>query len=455
MLTPAARSIVLRPDDRRVIRKEDRGSSQRRPPNPQPGGRQATPGRRWFPHEDMDRQQARRRRAPGGARCDLRPGVLPPVVAGAVRPGRGGGGTPAPGLARTRVRPADRQARRLRGRGPRGGRRPPGALRPRSRRPRRGLRGTSCRRRQRGSRLRVRPLRRRALRAAGRAGHRRPSPGRRARPRGGPHRADRRRLTPTKGTQPMTAVHLDHAPAATVAVAARALTRRYGDGESAVDALRGVSLEVPAGQFTAVMGPSGSGKSTLMHLLAGLDRPTSGTVRIGQEEISSMADRALTRLRRKHIGCVFQSFNLLPTLTAEENVTLPLAIARMKPPRGEVDALLERVGLADRRRHKPSELSGGQQQRVAIARALIAKPTVLFADEPTGNLDSGAGAAVLTLLREAVDGDGQTTVMVTHDPHAASTADRVLFLADGRIVADLAAPGEDQIMDVMRSESQR
>ena len=244
-------------------------------------------------------------------------------------------------------------------------------------------------------------------------------------------------------------------PAATAAVAATAVTRRYGDGDSAVDALRGVSLEVPAGQFTAVMGPSGSGKSTLMHLLAGLDRPTSGSVRIGGEEISSMADRALTRLRRKHIGFVFQSFNLLPTLTAEENVTLPLAIARMKPARAEVDALLERVGLTDRRSHKPAELSGGQQQRVAIARALIAKPTVLFADEPTGNLDSGAGAAVLALLREAVDADGQTTVMVTHDPRAAATADRVLFIADGRIVGDLASPAEDQIIDVMRGEAHR
>src|SRR5215218_3688244 len=455
MLTPAARSIVLRPDDRRVIRKEDRGSSQRRPPNPQPGGRQATPGRRWFPHEDMDRQQARRRRAPGGARRDLRPGVLPPVVAGAVRPGRGGGGTPAPGLARTRVRPADRQARRLRGRGPRGGRRPPGALRPRSRRPRRGLRGTSCRRRQRGSRLRVRPLRRRALRAAGRAGHRRPSPGRRARPRGGPHRADRRRLTPTKGTQPMTAVHLDHAPAATVAVAARALTRRYGDGESAVDALRGVSLEVPAGQFTAVMGPSGSGKSTLMHLLAGLDRPTAGSVHVGGEEISTMADRQLTRLRRKHIGFVFQSFNLLPTLTAEENVTLPLAIARVKPPAEEIEQLLARVGLTDRRDHKPAELSGGQQQRVAIARALVTRPTVLFADEPTGNLDSASGAAVLDLLREAVALDSQTTVMVTHDPRAAAVADRVVFLADGRVVGDVPEPTEDEILAAMRDAAVR
>ena len=244
-------------------------------------------------------------------------------------------------------------------------------------------------------------------------------------------------------------------PVATAAVAATAVTRRYGAGDSAVDALRGVTLDVPAGQFTAVMGPSGSGKSTLMHLLAGLDRPTSGSVRIGGEEISSMADRALTKLRRRHIGFVFQSFNLLPTLTAEENVTLPLAIARRKPARAEVDALLARVGLTERRNHKPSELSGGQQQRVAIARALIAKPTVLFADEPTGNLDSAAGAAVLELLREAVDADGQTTVMVTHDPRAAATADRVLFLADGRIVGDLDEPGEDRIIDVMRAEAVR
>jgi putative ABC transport system ATP-binding protein len=244
------------------------------------------------------------------------------------------------------------------------------------------------------------------------------------------------------------------APALTAAVAARAVTRRYGDGESAVDALRGVSLEVPAGQFTAVMGPSGSGKSTLMHLLAGLDRPTSGSVRVGGEEISSMGDRQLTRLRRKHIGFVFQSFNLLPTLTAEENVTLPLAIARIKPPAEEVDALLARVGLTERRHHKPSELSGGQQQRVAIARALIAKPTVLFADEPTGNLDSAAGADVLALLRDAVAA-GQTIVMVTHDPGAAATADRVLFLADGRIVGDVAEPTEDQVIAAMREAAHR
>jgi putative ABC transport system ATP-binding protein len=253
----------------------------------------------------------------------------------------------------------------------------------------------------------------------------------------------------------MTAVTSDAAPASTAAVAARAVTRRYGDGESAVDALRGVSLEVPAGQFTAVMGPSGSGKSTLMHLLAGLDRPSSGTVQVGGRDISAMADRQLTKLRRRHIGFVFQSFNLLPTLTAEENVVLPLAIARVKPPAADVDALLERVGLAERRDHKPSELSGGQQQRVAIARALIARPTVLFADEPTGNLDSAAGAAVLDLLREAVALDGQTTVMVTHDPRAAAAADRVLFLADGRIVGDLAEPTEDQVIDAMHEASAR
>ena len=250
----------------------------------------------------------------------------------------------------------------------------------------------------------------------------------------------------------MTALPLEStAPATATAVSARALTRRYGAGESAVDALRGVTLDVPAGQFTAVMGPSGSGKSTLMHLLAGLDRPTSGAVHIGGEDISAMADRQLTKLRRRHIGFVFQSFNLLPTLTAEENICLPLAIARVKPPAEDVDALLERVGLTERRDHKPSELSGGQQQRVAVARALISKPTVLFADEPTGNLDSASGAGVLELLRSAVDEDGQTTVMVTHDARAAATADRVLFLADGRVVADLDNPTEHQILDALRA----
>src|SRR6187551_849655 len=189
------------------------------------------------------------------------------------------------------------------------------------------------------------------------------------------------------------------------AVSATALTRTYGEGGSAVHALRGVSLEIPPGEFTAVMGPSGSGKSTLMHLLAGLDTPDAGAVHIAGEDITRMTDRELTRLRRKHIGFVFQSFNLMPTLSAEENVLLPLAIAGRKPEPEAVDALMERVGLADRRDHKPAQLSGGQQQRVAVARALVTRPTVLFADEPTGNLDSAAGADVLALLREAVERD--------------------------------------------------
>jgi putative ABC transport system ATP-binding protein len=233
------------------------------------------------------------------------------------------------------------------------------------------------------------------------------------------------------------------------AVAAAGLTRTYGAGDSAVHALRGVSLDLPAGQFTAVMGPSGSGKSTLMHLLAGLDTPSAGSVEVAGHDITRMKDRDLTRLRRKHIGFVFQSFNLLPTLSAEENVVLPVAIAGRKPPAAEIDALLERVGLTERRSHKPAQLSGGQQQRVAVARALITRPTVLFADEPTGNLDSEAGAGILSLLRDAVDTDGQTTLMVTHDPRAAAIADRVLYLTDGRVVADLALPSEADILRVM------
>ena len=241
----------------------------------------------------------------------------------------------------------------------------------------------------------------------------------------------------------------------TTAVSATALARTYGDGDSSVHALRGVSLTLPAGQFTAVMGPSGSGKSTLMHLLAGLDTPTSGTVQVAGHDITRMKDRELTRLRRKHIGFVFQSFNLLPTLSAQENIVLPLAIAGSKPPAGEVDALIERVGLTERRDHRPAELSGGQQQRVAIARALITRPTVLFADEPTGNLDSEAGAGILRLLRDAVDLDGQTTLMVTHDPRAAATADRVLYLTDGRVVADIADPTEADVLAVMKEAAGR
>ena len=229
-------------------------------------------------------------------------------------------------------------------------------------------------------------------------------------------------------------------------VTATDLTRRYGEGDAAVDALRGVSLELAPGRLTAIMGPSGSGKSTLMHLLAGLDQPTSGTVTIAGEDITDMNDKQLTELRRKHVGFVFQSFNLLPTLSAEENITLPLAIAGRKLDTEQIDSLLHRVGLEDRRTHTPSELSGGQQQRVAIARALVSAPTILFADEPTGNLDSKSGAEILTLLREAVELDGQTTLMVTHDPRAAATADRVLFLADGHIVSDVADPSEQDIV---------
>jgi putative ABC transport system ATP-binding protein len=224
------------------------------------------------------------------------------------------------------------------------------------------------------------------------------------------------------------------APAeAGVAVAAHNVTRRYGDGDSAVEAVRGVSLEVPAGEFTAIMGPSGSGKSTLMHLLAGLDRPTEGTVEIAGEDITAMGDKKLTLLRRKHIGFVFQAFNLVPTLSAEENITLPLSIAGRKIDRSWVDSVISRVGLDERRSHRPAQLSGGQQQRVAVARALVAEPTVLFADEPTGNLDSRSSAEVIELLREAADAYGQTIVMVTHDPQAADAADRVVHLADGRV----------------------
>jgi putative ABC transport system ATP-binding protein len=224
---------------------------------------------------------------------------------------------------------------------------------------------------------------------------------------------------------------------ATTAVAARDVLRRYGEGDYAVDALRGVSLAVPSGQFAAIMGPSGSGKSTLMHILAGLDQPTAGAVEIGGQEITTMGDKELTLLRRRQIGFVFQAFNLVPTLTAEENIVLPLAIAGRKTESSWVDAVIERVGLGDRRRHRPAELSGGQQQRVAVARALASEPTVLFADEPTGNLDSRSGAEVLELLGEAAREYGQTIVMVTHDERAAAGADRVIHLADGEVAEDV------------------
>jgi putative ABC transport system ATP-binding protein len=218
-------------------------------------------------------------------------------------------------------------------------------------------------------------------------------------------------------------------------VAAAGLTRRFGAGDTAVDALRDVSLEIPAGELTAVMGPSGSGKSTLMHILAGLDRPTAGIVEIAGQEITRLGDNDLTKLRREHIGFVFQFFNLLPMLSAEENIVLPLSIAGVKVDSAWLERLLADVGLAERRKHRPAELSGGQQQRVAVARALVTRPTVLFADEPTGNLDSSTGFEVLELLRKASE-RGQTIVMVTHDPRAARVADRVLHLADGRIVRE-------------------
>ena len=234
-----------------------------------------------------------------------------------------------------------------------------------------------------------------------------------------------------------------------VVVEATNLSRRYGTGDAAVDALRGVSLEVARGKLTVVMGPSGSGKSTLLHILAGLDRPTEGTVSIAGTEIGSLNDNQLTKLRRRHIGFVFQFFNLLPMLTAEENIRLPLSIAGEKPDAAWVDEVMARVGLADRRRHRPAELSGGQQQRVAVARALVSRPTVLFADEPTGNLDSRTGAEVLDLVRQSVDELGQTVVMVTHDARAAGAADRVLFLADGEIVKDGGRTSQAEILQTL------
>ena len=236
-------------------------------------------------------------------------------------------------------------------------------------------------------------------------------------------------------------------------VVARDVTRRYGAGDTAVDALRGVSVDVPAGQLTAVMGPSGSGKSTLMHILAGLDKPTSGSVTVAGHEITTLGDTDLTRLRREHIGFVFQFFNLLPMLNAEENILLPLTIAGAKPDKAKLDALIESVGLGNRLHHRPSELSGGQQQRVAIARALVSEPDVVFADEPTGNLDSKTGGEILELLRHAVRDMGQTVVMVTHEARAASIADRVLFLADGNIVRELSGAQTAEIGATMEEIS--
>ncbi len=232
-------------------------------------------------------------------------------------------------------------------------------------------------------------------------------------------------------------------------VLATDLARRYGEGDTAVDALRGVNVEVQRGKLTAVMGPSGSGKSTLMHLLAALDRPTSGYVVVAGTRLGELSDTEITKLRREHIGFVFQFFNLLPMLSADENVRLPLSIAGEKPDRDWYEDLLKKVGLADRRTHRPAELSGGQQQRVAIARALVSRPTVVFADEPTGNLDSKTSGEILELMRRSVDEYGQTTVMVTHDPRAAAIADRILFLDDGRIVKDIGKASAHEVVVAM------
>jgi len=234
-----------------------------------------------------------------------------------------------------------------------------------------------------------------------------------------------------------------------VAASARQVTKAYGSGETRVVALDAVDVDIERSRFTAIMGPSGSGKSTLMHCLAGLDTVTSGHIRIGDTEITDLKDKKLTRLRRDHIGFIFQAFNLLPTLNAIENITLPMDIAGRKPDREWLAQVVETVGLADRLKHRPNQLSGGQQQRVAVARALAARPDIIFGDEPTGNLDSRAGAEVLGFLRRSVDDLGQTIVMVTHDPVAASYADRVIFLADGRIVDEMTDPTSESVLNRM------
>ncbi|GAC58738.1 putative ABC transporter ATP-binding protein [Gordonia hirsuta DSM 44140 = NBRC 16056] len=237
---------------------------------------------------------------------------------------------------------------------------------------------------------------------------------------------------------------------ATVAASAQHVTKTYGSGDTTVHALRDVSIDFQSGQFTAIMGPSGSGKSTLMHCLAGLDNATSGTVTIGDVELAGLSDKEITRLRRDRIGFVFQAFNLVPTLSAQENITLPLDIAGRELDQDWFDAVVDRLGLRDRLTHRPGELSGGQQQRVACARALVGRPDIIFGDEPTGNLDSRSSGEVLSILRAAVDEFGQTVVIVTHDPRAASYADRVVFLADGRLVHELTEPTADDVFAVMR-----
>jgi putative ABC transport system ATP-binding protein len=257
----------------------------------------------------------------------------------------------------------------------------------------------------------------------------------------------------------MHAAAIDYEPTALASadavITARHVVRRYGDGDTAVDALRGVSVDIARGRLTAVMGPSGSGKSTLMHILAGLDSPTSGDVTVAGVDVTGLDDSALTLLRRDHIGFIFQFFNLLPMLTAAENIALPLKLAGGKPDSEWLEELVDKVGLGERLSHRPSELSGGQQQRVAVARALVSRPSVMFADEPTGNLDSTTSGEILALLRDSVDTLGQTTVMVTHDAHAAAIADRVLFLADGMIVDDIGRSTAHEILETLEAVSGR
>jgi putative ABC transport system ATP-binding protein len=256
-------------------------------------------------------------------------------------------------------------------------------------------------------------------------------------------------IQPVQSTAPRSPVTEADADISTCAASARHACKVYGVGDTAVIALDDVTLRLPAGRFTAIMGPSGSGKSTLMHCMAGLDTLTSGQVLIGETDLARLSDRARTILRRDRLGFVFQSFNLLPTLTAEENITLPVDLAGRTPDRGWFETVVAKLNLGDRLHHRPSELSGGQQQRVAVGRALISQPDVVFADEPTGALDSKASTELLQFLRSVVDDLGQTVVMVTHDPGAAAYADRVVFLVDGVVVQELADPTRDRVLDIM------
>jgi putative ABC transport system ATP-binding protein len=262
--------------------------------------------------------------------------------------------------------------------------------------------------------------------------------------------AQGQRLKGEEGMQELSAAIVPGDATEMLAARAVQVTKIYGQGQTEVRALDNVSVELPSGRFTAIMGPSGSGKSTLMHCLAGLDTITSGQIFIGDVELSKLNEKQLTLLRRDKVGFVFQAFNLLPTLTAAENLQLPLAIAGRKPDRSWVDTVIDAVGLRERLSHKPAELSGGQQQRVAAARALAAKPAIVFADEPTGNLDSASGTELLGFMRRSVDEYGQTIVMVTHDPNAASFSDHVLFLVDGRIVDEMANPTAEKVLDLMK-----